>query len=159
METYVLWCGIALLVIGIITVLLKREVSTGQALVLAFGGALVALPQLVTFEWSQGTLKFTTKSEAVQITDQIKHLSQQQVQLGQNLVSLTEALGKVTTQVEAIQARLEQPASAPQTSLPAFDPADWQRLKLDSQRVIEDSSTTFRALETLQENLRVQQVQ
>lgn len=159
METYVLWCGAALIGIGVITVLLQREVSTGQALVIAFGGALVALPQLVSFEWSDGTLKFTTKNEAVQITEQLKQLSQQQVHLGQNVVSLTEALGTMTTQVEAIQARLEQPSSAPQTSLPAFNPEDWERLKLNSERVIDQSSTTLRALETLQDNLKVQQVQ
>jgi len=159
MENYILRCGIALLGVGVVTVVFRREVSTGQALVLAFGGALIALPQLVTFEWSQGTLKFTTRSEAVQITNQIKQLSQQQVHLGQNVVSLTDALGKVTAQVEAIQARMEQPASAPLTSLPEFNPADWQRLKLDSERVIDESSNTLKSLETLQDSLKIQQFQ
>ncbi|MDI7864834.1 hypothetical protein MRS76_23180 [Rhizobiaceae bacterium n13] len=155
MENYVTITGAALLVIGLSAVFFKREVSTGQSLIFAFGAALVALPQLTNFEWSEGTLKFTTRTETVQITEQIKAISQQQTALSANVVALTDAVGKITEQVEAIETAIRATQPSSESSLPAFKPSDWQRLRLDSERLIDQSNSTFRTLETLQQDMMV----
>lgn len=164
-EVVVPLVGMLVIGIGMLTIVFKREISTGQTLMFAFGIALVSLPLLKDFEWSNGTLKFTTKTEAVEITEQVKALSEQQADLGRTIVSLTQAMGEISGQIDAYEARLNQPPGEglppgegpPPAMAPVpteFKSLDIEELQRKSQSVIDQSLSTTRSLTEIQNKLQ-----
>lgn len=159
MEVVVPLVGMLVIGIGMLTIVFKREISTGQTLMFAFGIALVSLPLLKDFEWSNGTLKFTTKTEAVEITEQVKALSEQQADLGRTIVSLTQAMGEISGQIDAYEARLNPPPGEgpPPAMAPVpteFKSLDIEELQRKSQSVIDQSISTTRSLTEIQNKLQ-----
>ena len=154
MDTYLTIAGSVLLLIGIATIYFKRDISAGQSMVFVFGVALIALPHILNFEWSNGTLKFTTKSESAQLTGNVKSIAEQQVELAGKVVSLTDAVGRITEQIQALEAELRTSSPNRLGGVPAFKPSDWKTLQLDSQTLVGETNMTIQSLDALQNQLQ-----
>ena len=133
MDTYLTIAGSVLLLIGIATIYFKRDISAGQSMVFVFGVALIALPHILNFEWSNGTLKFTTKPESAQLAD---------------------AVGRITEQIQALEAELRTSSPNQLGAVPAFKPSDWKTLQLDSQTLVGETNMTIQSLDALQNQLK-----
>ena len=154
MDTYLTLAGSVLLLIGIATIYFKRDVSVGQSMVFVFGVALIALPHILNFEWSNGTLKFTTKPESAQLTGNVKSVAEQQVELAGKVVSLADAVGRITEQIQALEAELRTSSPNQLGGVPTFKPSDWKTLQLDSQTLVGESNMTIQSLDALQNQLQ-----
>ena len=86
--------GAGFLVIGftVYLILAAKAVSSGHAMVLAAGTALVLLPSVSNFEWSDGGLKYTRRSETSDLAGQVKKLADDNVQANATIRETTEAL-------------------------------------------------------------------
>ncbi|PHR19923.1 MAG: hypothetical protein COA37_15540 [Hoeflea sp.] len=154
METYLMIAGSLLLVIGVATVYFKRDISAGQSMVFVFGVGLIALPHILNFEWSNGTFKFTTKSESAQLTVNVKSVAEQQADLAGKVVSLTDAVGKITEQIQTLESELRTSNPSQLGAVPAFKPSDWKTLQLDSQALVGQTNMTIQSLDALQNQLQ-----
>ncbi|MEP3435171.1 MAG: hypothetical protein ABJN75_00070 [Hoeflea sp.] len=154
MDTYVMIAGTLLIFFGVAAIFFKRDISAGQSMVFVFGAALIALPHIVNFEWSKGTLKFTTKSESVQLTKDVKSVANQQASLIRNVVDLADAVGEITEQIQALEAGLRMSAPDQLGALPTFEPSNWKTLQLDSKNLVGQADITIKSLDALQEQLQ-----
>ncbi|MBO0346866.1 hypothetical protein [Roseibium limicola] len=161
MDIDPLWfAGGLLMLLAALTILFKRDISSGQALIFAFGGALIALPQVADFQLTDGGIKFTTREESGQLTEEVASVTDQQLGLAQTVASLTEKVELLQTQLETAQAAPEEfswdgatrpPTPAPLVIAPSLP--NYATLKQENQDIIDRASRSLKNLNTLQDQI------
>ncbi|TYC65104.1 hypothetical protein FMN63_21970 [Stappia sp. BW2] len=154
---WILVAGLALMVTGAITVYLKREITTGQALVFAFGGAMIAIPQIANFEFSNGTVKFTTKIQAAALTTQVETLNKEQADLASTVLALTKQNQKLAEQVAKLSGDVsDAPEGNPASAPPEFVVPDWSTYQKSTENLIQQSEGRTLQLDSLKQQLKAE---
>lgn len=164
-EFWILYAvGGLLLLLGVVATLKNTSISTGHAVLLALGAALIALPHLKDFEFGDGKLKFTTRDEARKLAEAVQAVNEQQAALSTQLTTttarVTEAITAVTTQQRELEAAVKK--TQPTFEIPQlqnFEPTYWNDIlkgnELIEKRVEQDRSNFDRLQETLVNPSRV----
>lgn len=84
-------------------ILLGKSVSTGHSLMVAIGAAVIVLPYVTTFEWSDDTLKFTTREEAAALARSATEASQDEVQLREQIAELGEGMKAALERIATLE--------------------------------------------------------
>lgn len=154
---WILVAGLALMVIGALTVSLKREITTGQALVFAFGAAMIAIPQIANFEFSNGTVKFTTKTQAAALTTQVETLNKEQADLASTVLALTKQNQKLAEQVAKLSESVsDAPDGNAAAAPPEFVVPDWSSYQKSTENLIQQSEGRTQQLDSLQQQLKAE---
>ncbi|MBB5572563.1 MULTISPECIES: hypothetical protein [Rhizobium] len=96
--------GIVIVAITLILIFQGREVSSGHAMVLAAGAALMLLPSVSNFEWSNGGLKYTRRDETADLASQVKKLAEDNIQANETIKQTTEALKVANERLNRLEA-------------------------------------------------------
>lgn len=154
---WILITGLALMATGAITVYLKREITTGQALVFAFGGAMIAIPQIADFQFGNGTLKFTTKTQAAALTTQVETLNKEQAELANTVLALTKQNQKLAEQVAKLSEDVSDASDGNAASaFPEFVVPDWSTLQKSTESLIQQSEGRTLQLDRLNQQLKAE---
>lgn len=141
---------------GVLTMISKGvEVSTGHSVIMGLAAVLFCLPFVANFEWTKDGFKLTTKEVALELTDQVRQLAQEQVSLNESMKTLSSALEQASTQITAIQEVLKSDPSKPGANLlkPAVDPDKFLDLREKFDRAVQTNNASAERLETLQKTI------
>jgi|GEM_PF-5267117 len=150
---WILVAGLVLMAIGALTVWWEHEVTTGQALMFAFGGALIAIPQIANFEFSNGTLKFTTKTQAAELTAQVEALNKEQAELARTVLELTSRNQSLADQVAKLSTKATTGGESSPVSIPEFVVPDFSTYQQRTESLIQQSGTRVLQLDNLKQQL------
>ncbi|WP_144389786.1 hypothetical protein [Phaeobacter sp. 22II1-1F12B] len=154
---WILVTGLALMATGAITVYLKREITTGQALIFAFGGAMIAIPQIADFQFGNGTLKFTTKTQAAALTTQVETLNKEQAELASTVLALTKQNQKLAEQVAKLSEDVsDAPDGNAASAPPEFVVPNWSTLQKSTESLIQQSEGRTLQLDSLKQQLKAE---
>ena len=146
--------GSVILIAACFFVYKNHAVTTGQALIFAFGVGLIALPHVVDFEWSGKGLKFTTKKATADLNQQVQKISERQKSLIEQFDTLAKAIKETEDQLNLALAKLE--SKKPSDPFPTLNTLPSQTLNdlLKKNKELNDQSLqTMYSLEKLQQEL------
>jgi hypothetical protein len=149
--------GIVLAVLAVIMIFKKFDVSSGHAIVLGVAVAVASLPYVANFEWNKDGFKFTTKAQGSQLADQLASLTQQQLDVRENLKNVGEALKAATERMAVIEAAVENtgaqitPPASPRFNLPFFED-----LISENTEAIQSGKQQLNEVESLKQQFLVQ---
>lgn len=120
----------AIMIIGVIIALISLTViyrniavTTGHALILGAGVALICLPFIANFEWSDKGFKFARREDATDLAAKVIGLAEDTVAIRSELKTVTEALQAANLRI----ATLEKPAGSPPLASPNFNVEDFKK--------------------------------
>jgi hypothetical protein len=103
-DNIALVTGVIIVGITLYLIFQGKEVSSGHAMVLASGAALMLLPSVSNFEWSDGGLKYTRRDETADLTSQVKKLADDNIQANETIRQTTEALKVANERINRLEA-------------------------------------------------------
>ncbi|MER9631009.1 hypothetical protein [Mesorhizobium sp. M0296] len=99
------WIGGGVIFLAaLLAIITNRAVSTGHSLMIAIGAAVVLVPYVSNFEWSDKSIKFTTRLESAALTRNVADTAQNEVQVRSQLTELAAALKAATDRIAALEA-------------------------------------------------------
>ncbi|MBB3611249.1 hypothetical protein [Rhizobium sp. BK602] len=105
MFDYIALAAGAILIVFTLGLIVRgKEVSSGHAMVLAAGAALMLLPSVSNFEWSDGGFKYTRRDETADLTSQVKKLADDNIQANETIRQTTEALRVANERLNRLEA-------------------------------------------------------
>lgn len=108
-DWIVIGIGIVIAIISLIVISRNIAVTVGHAIILGAGVALVCLPFVANFEWSDKGFKFARREEASELTDQLVNVAKENLAIREDLKKVSEALQAANLRITA----LEKPAGSP----------------------------------------------
>ena len=155
-DNMLFWALAAILfVLACILVLRKIEISVGQTTLFVLAAILVIFPFVANFEFSNGTLKFTTKEQTSDLTAEVKDILDRQATVSQSAADLALALKKTTDRVTALEKQLQ--ARQPDITLPSstkISPGFWDTLKNRNDGIIIQNKKSITNVDRLQRDLK-----
>ncbi|AUX76295.1 hypothetical protein [Sinorhizobium fredii] len=147
--------GCIIAVAALTMIFRQLEVSSGHGIVMGVAAVLLALPLISNFEWTGDGFKVTTKEVALELTEQVKQVREQQASLSQGLQSLNAVLQEASGQIAAIQQVLKRDAPNAETDLlkPTVDPEKFEKLRNQFEHAIQTNNAATEQLETLQQTI------
>ncbi|MBY5661094.1 hypothetical protein [Rhizobium leguminosarum] len=121
-DWIVIGIGIVIAIISLVVISKNIAVTVGHAIILGAGVALVCLPFVANFEWSDKGFKFARREEASELTDQVVNVAKENLAIREDLKKVSEALQAANLRITA----LEKPAGSP--------PPDLQGLNLEQYK-------------------------
>ncbi|WP_104822296.1 hypothetical protein [Rhizobium sp. NXC24] len=103
-DNIALVAGVIIVGITLYLIFNEKEVSSGHAMVLAAGAALLLLPSVSNFEWSDSGLKYTRRTETADLTSQVKKLADDNIQANETLRQTSEALKIANERLNKLEA-------------------------------------------------------
>lgn len=144
------------MVVGAMTVFFKQQITPGQALVFAFGGALIAIPQIANFEIENGALKFTTRDQSAMLPTQVDNLNKEQAELAITVLALTQQNQALSEQVAKLSENASRADDGDTTTIiPQFVPRDWSTVQQNTQSLIKQSEGRTLQLDNLKQELEL----
>ncbi|WP_417679112.1 hypothetical protein [Roseibium sp.] len=146
--------GVILLFVASLFVFRQHTISTGQALLFALGVALVAMPHVVNFEWSDGGIKFTTKEATATLTDQVKSITEQQKEINDQIKILSQTVKDTSERMNSVLASIK--SNDPSVTIPSttvVPPETWKNFLDKNEKINEQSLQTIFKLDNLQQEL------
>lgn len=146
--------GVTVLGIACLSVARGISVTSGQAMIFAFGAAMIALPHIVDFEWSETGFKFTTKETTSRLASSVKLLSDQQGDLNKQITVLRKAIGDSEAQLNEVLAKIESSQNSVQ--LPKIDTSSssiWEGFLERGELIDKTSQDTIMKIDNIQKSL------
>lgn len=108
-NTILFWIGGGLIIsAALVLVLFNKSVSTGHNLMLAIGAAIVLVPYVSNFEWSESVVKFTTRTETASLTREVAATQDDSVELRAQVSEIAKGLKALTERLESIEKSIPQ---------------------------------------------------
>jgi len=145
--------GTVLVVLAIILILKKLEVSAGHSAIIVIGAALLALPYVANFEWTGSGIRFTTRDQGSQLAEQIAANSAQLAKINADIAGVADALKSSNERIAAIEAK--QGGSATQPPVKPINPAFFDRLIQENNNAKLLTNRRLQDLDMLKQSLSV----
>lgn len=94
--------GLSVVAVSLYLVLTDKPVTTGQSVILGVGLAFLAVPFVANFEWSDTGFKFTMKSAAEGLTQEVARLTEDNKKVREDLLRLNDAIKGTVAKVEEV---------------------------------------------------------
>lgn len=131
------------------------SLSMGHALICAIGAALIALPQLTNFEYADGAVKFTTRAQSAELTEEVKRVVAQQSELASSIATLSNALKDMASDISELRSAVQQVKPEAKFELKGeYKPEFWQGLATKGGELKTQSDRTYENLNTLQKTFQ-----
>ena len=108
-----------------IAIIANRAVSTGHSLMIAVGAALVLVPYISTFEWSDKSFKFTTRQEAAELAKSLAQAAKEEINLREQVSTLAQGLQAATLRISALETKTGNNSGQPSDQLMGSTFEDW----------------------------------
>lgn len=144
--------------IGLVFVWKSIAVTSGHAVIVALGVAIIALPSVADFEFRDGGFRFSTHQQVTRLADQVEALTRQEESINTAIVEMGEAMRSVTEQLAAIE-RAEEGQPGPEIrpgTWQGFDPTIYDRIITERQSAIELNQRRLDEINELQRELQFQ---
>jgi predicted Zn-dependent protease len=154
MNVVMLSLGAVVVVAVMILIFKDKAISTGHAIALGVGAALVALPSVSEFEWSEGKIKYVTRDTAGDLTLTVRSVSEQQKELQTSIAQLGDALKNTSERIAALEKIVQK--QQPDAKLPTESPVDakvFQDLMLRNDEFRRQLDHTIQTLDKVQRDL------
>ena len=145
--------GTVLVVLAIILILKKLEVSAGHSAIIVIGAAQLALPYVANFEWTGSGIRFTTRDQGSQLAEQIAANSAQLAKINADIAGVADALKSSNERIAAIEAK--QGGSATQPPVKPINPAFFDRLIQENNNAKLLTNRRLQDLDMLKQSLSV----
>lgn len=142
--------GTVLVVLAIVLILKKLEVSAGHSAIIVIGAALLALPYVANFEWTGSGIKFTTRDQASKLADQIAANSAQLAKINADIAGVADALKSSNERIAAIEAKQ---GGSTQPPLKPINPAFFDRLIQENNNAKLQTNQRLQDLDMLKQSL------
>jgi Na+/phosphate symporter len=145
----------ALFILACILVLRKIEISVGHTTLFVLSAALLIFPFLSNFEWSNGTLKFTTKQQTSELADKVKELADTQTKVTEAVSSLANTLERVTNRMATVEETVAR--KQPELSVPGeikLAPDFWDEMKQSNNNLILKNQKAIIGIDRFQQDLK-----
>ncbi|TDH39089.1 hypothetical protein E2A64_08400 [Pseudohoeflea suaedae] len=139
--------------VGFFFVMRNLAITTGHALIFALGAALIALPHVKDFEWSDGKFKYTAKQTTLDLSQELKSVTEQQKSLAQQIATLATALERNSDQLNELQLSVSKVSPSIAPPAPAsgtFSRTMWENLKAASEEIEGKAGLSLQQLEKIQ---------
>lgn len=100
--------GVFLAAVTLVLVMKDKTVSTGHAILFGAAVALIAIPKLASFEWSEDSFKFTTRDQSTKLASIVGGLVTNTAALQEEQKSNIEILRALTERLAALELTLAQ---------------------------------------------------
>jgi len=153
------WLDLFLVVVGCVGIIsvalsvwLEKEISTGHAISICAAVVLIILPVLSSFEFTGDGVKFTRRSETIELANQVTALTEQNASLRTDLQRTIEGLQATSERLRAVETAAQSSGAAPLPDssdawLQTIQPAFFETLKASNEK---GARATGQTLETLQ---------
>jgi multidrug transporter EmrE-like cation transporter len=154
--------GGVVILLALVLVLRNMPVSTGHSIFLGAGVALVALPLVSKFEWSQDKFSFELKSAAQDLTKEVSRLAEDNKAIRGELLQLSSALQTAAAKIEQKSDAPDTATNTPSDTTPAL--SDWSKysspsffddLMVRNKAAIANSERSLDNLDTIQKQLQL----
>jgi hypothetical protein len=131
----------------------KFEVSAGHSAIVVIGAALIALPYVANFEWTEGGIKFTTKDQGFKLADQLTQANAQVAAMHDDLARLAEALKASTERIAALEAKTNGGTGS--SGSKPFNPAFFDSLIHNNEAAKSSTNLRIQQLDDLKNTLQL----
>lgn len=152
--------GGIVIALALVLVIRNMPVSTGHSIFLGAGVALLALPLISKFEWSNDKFSFELKAAAQDLTKEVSRIAEENKAIRGELVQLSSAL-------QAATAKIDLKADAATTGIGSSSPSadvDWSKyssptffedLMVRNKTAIQGNERTLDNLQSIQKQLQL----
>lgn len=117
--------GAAILIVAVMTIMANRAVTRGHGLMIAVAAAVVLVPYVSNFEWSDKSIKFTTRVESAELAQNLALAAKEEVKLRERITELAHGLKSATDRIAALEASTGSAPSAPNGALTGSTLEEW----------------------------------
>ncbi|MBW8284112.1 MAG: hypothetical protein K0M55_10950 [Rhizobium sp.] len=153
------WLDVFIIAVGCLGVLSvalsvwsEKAISTGHAISVCAGVVLIVLPVLSSFEFTGDGVKFTRRSETIELTDQVTALTKQNARLREDLQRTIEGLQATSERLRAIETSAQSSGATPLPDssdawLQTIKPAFFEDLKASNEEGVRAAEKTLQSLQ------------
>jgi hypothetical protein len=146
--------GVTMAGFAIVLAFMRRDVSLGHAALVAVGAALIAIPYVADFEWTDHGVKFTTRDQGAALTAQLADTNKELQSVRNDLSKLTEALRQNSERIAALESRGSTAPHSGTVSPGAYDKSFFDDLLKQNQDANKATSSRIQELDHLKETFQ-----
>jgi hypothetical protein len=149
--------GGVIAVVGLAFVWRNIAVTSGHAVIVALGVAIIALPSIADFEWTDGGFKFSTRQQVTQLAAQVEALNRQEEAINAALIDMGEAMQVMTERLVALDEETEGGRGTETAERGwAFDPAIYDRIITERRSAIQLNQQRLNEINELQRQIQIE---
>jgi hypothetical protein len=132
----------------------RRDVSLGHAAIVAAGAALIAIPYVADFEWTDHGVKFTTRDQGAELTAQLAATNKEIESVRSDLAKVTAALQKNSERIATLESKAGVGANSGTGEYGTYDKSFFDNLLKQNQDAKRATTLRLQKLDQLKETFQ-----
>lgn len=146
--------GLLLAVVAVFLAFSRRDVSLGHAAIVSVGAALIAIPYIADFEWTDHGVKFTTRDQGAELATQLAATNKEIESLRSDLAKMTAALQKNSERIATLENKAGVGTNSGSGEYGMYDKSFFDNLLKQNQDAKKATTLRLQKLDQLKETFQ-----